>query len=151
MSAVVPANESAWFRAAFLWWMRRFVARRFHAVRAVRGSAELLARAAAHEGPLVVCCNHQSWWDPLVGLAVHEAWFRGRPFLAPMDRTQLEKFGFFRRLGVFGVDPDDAAGLRPFARYVEERFAADGRAVLMLTPQGKFVDPRCPEIGRAHV
>jgi hypothetical protein len=61
-----------------------------------------------------------------------------------MDVTQLRKFKFFRKLGAFGVDPDHAAGLRSFVRYVGERFTAAPRSVLMITPQGQFVDPRLP-------
>jgi 1-acyl-sn-glycerol-3-phosphate acyltransferase len=142
VSDIVPADERAWFRDAFQWWLRGFLRRRFHSVLAAPGTLAEFAQAAAHDGPLVIVSNHQSWWDPLIAVASHDRWFRGRPFLSPMDRTQLAKFRFFRKLGVFGVDPDDALGLRPFVRYVEERFAADPRTVLMMTPQGEFVDPR---------
>jgi hypothetical protein len=43
---------------------------------------------------------------------------------------------------MFGVDPDDATGLRAFARHVDELFARAPRTVLMVTPQGRFVDVR---------
>jgi len=144
VSELLPATERAWFRKFFGVWLRRQVPKHFHAVRLARGSADVLDEIARHAGPVILMSNHQSWWDPLVAFMVHERWFTGRPALSPMDVTQLRKFKFFRNLGMFGVDPDHAAGLRSFVRYVGERFAAAPRSVLMITPQGKFVDQRIP-------
>jgi 1-acyl-sn-glycerol-3-phosphate acyltransferase len=141
---LIPGDFRPGFRRAFAWWLRRFVRRRFHAVRMVRGGAEVLARAAASPGPVLLVSNHASWWDPLVGLYVHDRWFRDRPIASPIDRTQLENFRFFRKLGMFGVDPDDATGLRPFVRHVEGLLRASPRTLVMMTPQGRFVDPRLP-------
>jgi 1-acyl-sn-glycerol-3-phosphate acyltransferase len=148
VSELVPGDERAWFRKGFSRWLRGHFAKRFHAVRLASGTRAMFEAAAAHEGPIVVLCNHQSWWDPLVGFLAHDRWFGDRPSMSPMDATQLAKFRFFRKLGVFGVDPDAATGLRPFVRYVGERFAAAPRAVLMMTPQGEFVDPRRPVVIR---
>lgn len=144
MTEVVPGQYRETWRRLFASRLPGMFGKSFHAVRFASGSAEVLEAAARADAPIVLASNHQSWWDPLVGFLLHDRWFRGRPVLSPMDRTQLAKFAFFRKLGVFGVDPDDAAGLRPFVRHVEERFAADPRSVLMLTPQGEFVDPRRP-------
>lgn len=141
---LIPGDFRPGFRRAFAWWLRRFVRRRFHAVRMVRGGAEVLARAAASPGPVLLVSNHASWWDPLVGLYVHDRWFSDRPIASPIDRTQLENFRFFRKLGMFGVDPDDATGLRPFVRHVEGLLRASPRTLVMMTPQGRFVDPRLP-------
>ena len=142
VSELLPATERAWFRKFFGVWLRRQVPKHFHAVRLVRGSAEVLGTMSQHAGPVILLSNHHSWWDPLVAFIVHERWFAVRPALSPMDVTQLRKFKFFRKLGVFGVDPDHAAGLRSLVRYVGDRFAAAPRSVLMITPQGQFVDPR---------
>lgn len=139
---LIPGIDTPWFRRAFVRWMRGFVGRRFHAVRLAAGSEAAFARAASADGPVMLVANHQSWWDPLVGLLVHDRWFGDRPVASPIDRTQLENFRFFRRLGMFGVDPDDATGLRAFARHVDELFARAPRTVLMVTPQGRFVDVR---------
>lgn len=144
MSDVVPGRYSETWRRMFASRLPAMFGKSFHAVRFARGSTAILEDAARHDGPIVLASNHQSWWDPLVGFLLHDRWFRGRQVLSPMDRTQLAKFGFFRRLGVFGVDPDDAAGLRPFVRHVEERFAADPRAVLMLTPRASSSIPAVP-------
>jgi hypothetical protein len=61
-----------------------------------------------------------------------------------MERAQLEKFAFFKRLGLFGVDPDDPAMLPAMGDYVRERFEREPRPTLYITPQGRFTDPRSP-------
>lgn len=144
MSGILPDDDRPRFRSLFARWLRGHIARRFHAVRMTRGSRAAFEAAARSPGPVLLACNHQSWWDPLVGFLMHATWFGDRPPLVPMDRTQLEKFRFFRKVGTFGVDPDDAGGMRPFLRHVESRFASGPRTVLMMTPQGRFVDPRDP-------
>jgi hypothetical protein len=61
-----------------------------------------------------------------------------------MDVEQLRKFGFFRRLGLFGVDPSDARSYSAMVAYVLERFASESRPTLWITPQGSFADVREP-------
>ena len=78
MSDVVPGEFREWFRGFFAWRLRKGFPKSFHAVRLANGSRATLDAAAAHPGPIVIASNHQSWWDPLVGFLVHDAWFRGR-------------------------------------------------------------------------
>ncbi|MBL9000859.1 MAG: lysophospholipid acyltransferase family protein [Phycisphaerae bacterium] len=141
---VIPGAYSSRFAAGFGWYVRRLLRRSFHAVRLARGSGEILSAAADHEGPLILCMSHSSWWDPLVGVLLGRTYFPERSACAPMDREQLRKFAFFRRLGLFGIEPDDPASLSAMKSYVAARFAAEPRPTLYLTPQGRFVDPRAP-------
>lgn len=106
------------------------------------GSIALIGSLDAHPGPVIVALSHASWWDPLVVVVVARALLRSRSGCAPMERAQLEKFSFFRRLGMFGVDPDDAAMLTAMSAYVRERFEREARPTLFITPQGRFADPR---------
>ena len=66
VSELVPGDERAWFRKGFSRWLRGHFGKRFHAVRLASGTRAMFEAAAAHEGPIVVLCKHQSWWDPLV-------------------------------------------------------------------------------------
>ncbi len=124
--------------------VRSMVRRRFHCVRMVEETVPVLRDAEGDERPLVVVMNHSSWWDPLVPLMLRKEFFQGRTPLAVMDREQLEKFGFFRRLGIFGIDPDDPASLDGMGRYVIEHLSKAERAAFLVTPQGRFADPREP-------
>jgi 1-acyl-sn-glycerol-3-phosphate acyltransferase len=141
---LIPGAYSHGFRRVFAWYLRRLLAKRFHAVRGEGESVGVLAAAAAAAAPVVLASNHSAWWDPLMGLWVHDGWFAGREPCSPIDAAMLRKFRFFRKLGMFGVHPDDPASLRALARYVDGVFARDPRGMLLLTPQGRFVDPRLP-------
>ncbi len=141
---LIPGAWSPGFRRFFAWYLRRLVAKRFHAVRAEGASADVLSLAARGGTPVILASSHSSWWDPLVALWVHDRWLADREACSPIDEAMLRKFRFFRKLGMFGVHPDDPASLRAFVRYVDGVFARDARGVLFMTPQGRFVDPRLP-------
>lgn len=130
------------FAGGFAWYARHLLRTRFHAVRLLRGSAESLSEADRRAGPVIVAMSHPSWWDPIVAFWMGTRWFATRRPLAPMEATQLRRFGFFRRLGVFGIDPDSPASLPATVRHVTARFETWPRTVLWITPQGRFTDPR---------
>lgn len=142
-SASVPlaGAYSARFVRLFTWYVRRLFAKKFHTVRLARGSAAVLRELDSHEGPALVALSHSSWWDPLLALLLGSL-CPSRSGCAPMDVAMLRKFAFFRRLGIFGVDPDDPRGLPGMTAYVLERFASERKGTLWITPQGKFTDVR---------
>ncbi len=51
--------------------------------------------------PLLVCVNHPSWWDPLIGLYLSQRFFKARRQYAPIAALGLAKYRFFERLGFF--------------------------------------------------
>lgn len=144
--ALVPGAYSPRFQRMFAWYARRLVAKRFHAVRVAHGGEALLQDAARHPGPLVMAFNHTSWWDPVIGLYLHDRVMHQREPLTPMDATQLAKFKFFRKLGMFGIHPDSPEAIRHLERYVAGVFQRQPSSVLMVTPQGRFVDVRKPVV-----
>jgi len=91
VSEVVPGQYRETWRRLFASRLPGMFGKSFNAVRFARGSSAVLEQAARADGPIVLASNHQSWWDPLVGFLLHDRWFRGRPVLSPMDRTQLAK------------------------------------------------------------
>lgn len=139
---VLEARPWAGFRRVFGRYVARLIRKRFNAVRVVRGTESVLRESADWPGAMLVVLNHQSWWDPLIGLYLADSQVPGRFGLAPMDIAQLRKMGIFRWLGIFGVDPDDPASLRAMGAYVKREFAERARPTLWITPQGRFVDPR---------
>ncbi|MCW5765972.1 MAG: lysophospholipid acyltransferase family protein [Phycisphaeraceae bacterium] len=142
--AIWPAAPSDRVIGAFGWWLRRMFRRSFAGVWAACGTATELRAADKHQGPAIVLMNHASWWDPLVGLMLARELTPRRRLLAPMELDQLKKFGFFRRLGVFGLDPDRSDALDAMVSYVRSRFEVDPRTAFWITPQGQFTDPRTP-------
>ena len=94
---------------------------------------------------MIVFGNHPSWWDPALYMVLADRLFRGRPGFGPMDEEALARYGFFRRLGIFGIARGRAAGARRFlevGRAVLASRGARGRAMIWVTAEGDFTDPR---------
>ena len=141
---ILPAQTNVHVLRWFRWYIARMVKTSFHALRVSKESAKTLELLRTADSTLVVAMNHQSWWDPLVGLLLSGEVCPERPGLAPMDREMLERFGILRRVGVFGLDPDDAASLDAMRAYFSEFVRTSPGGSLWLTPQGEFADPRTP-------
>lgn len=133
---------AAWFRR----YARRKIDKSFFAVRLARGSFD--PRSVEPTRPLVIALTHASWWDPLLSMALQDRWAPTRRPMGPMEADQLERFGIFRRVGIFGVEPNDPASLEAMRAHVLRVFEAEAPAVLWLTPQGSFADPRAPLVVR---
>lgn len=145
-----PAARSARVAAACAWWFNRMMAKDWHAVRLAPASGQpeagagVLSRLDALDEPAIVVMNHASWWDPLVGLWLANRLTPRRVLSAPMELRQLRTFAFFRRLGVFGLDPDHPGAIDALTAYVQSLCAAQPRSTLWITPQGQFADVRTP-------
>lgn len=139
----IPDAYSARFARFFGWWARdKIIAKKFHAVRVCMDNRTTLAELNTHPGPVLALTNHIGWWDPLFMLAMHITELPDRTLRAPMDAKQLERFRLFRKLGCFGIDPDEPASLPLMGDYVAEYFKTDPSPTLWVTPQGRFADVR---------
>ena len=151
---LIPATPSPRVRAVFTAMVASMTRRKFHAVRLARGSREVLAQVDGGERPALVVLNHAAWWDPIVALLAWRAFFPSRPPFGPIDRGELTRFRIFRKVGLFGVDPDDPATLPAMRAYLEEEARRSPRLALVVTPQGHFADVRdevVPRPGAAAV
>jgi 1-acyl-sn-glycerol-3-phosphate acyltransferase len=143
---IVPATPTPWLRKGFA---KRVVMPMFrknwNALRLAKPLTDQpLLDLQSHPGPALIIMNHQSWWDPLIGLYLAHRYFPSRPGLAPMDKTQLAKLGIFKRLGIFGIDPDAPASLNALRKYLTHEWQQHPSSILWITPQGKFSDPTQP-------
>jgi len=141
---LIPATPSERFARVFTWYTRRLLCRRFHRVHATPQTRTILAALNDFDGPAVMCCTHSSWWDPLVALHFQREFLPAREHFSPIDAEQLERFRFFRKLGLFGIDPQNPDSLAEMASYVDRLRASHPRFTLGITPQGRFADPREP-------
>lgn len=128
---MLPARTHAGFERLFAGYIRRLFRKHFHAVW-VRGPG-----AATDPGqPLLVYCNHSTWWDGFIALLVSREVLRRRQYVL-MEERQLRRYPFFRYVGAFSVvreDPRDAARSLLYARSVLRR---PGSAVWIF-PQGEM-------------
>ena len=139
---LIPATNDRRFARVFAWWVRRMLRSDFASVRLRPGARAVLEDVARHRGPVAVLLTHGSWWDPLIGLFLADTFMPARQGCAPIDAAMLRKFGFFRKLGLFGIDPDHPDAANAMRLHVLELFAAHARPTLWITAQGRFVDPR---------
>ncbi len=135
--------------ALFRLYLRFLFWRRFSAVRLAHG-----ARPADFAGrPLVAYCNHPSWWDPALLLLTLPRLLQRRGF-GPMDSAELERYGLFRRMGMFPVEPGSRRSAAAFLRIAQEGLAEPG-SCLCITAEGAFTDPRVRPVrlraGLAHL
>lgn len=120
----------------FHWYARWYMYWRLHAIRVNTSNPPGL------EGlPIVVCMNHPSWWDPLVAMTLALRLFPERRHYAPIDSRSLTKYGFFERIGFFGIEPGTAKGAAAFLRKASG-ILSNSQSMLWVTAQGAFTDVR---------
>lgn len=91
--------------------------------------------------PLVVLASHPGWWDGVLFMLLHRRLMPGRALFTPMDAAALAKYGFMRRIGVFGVEQGSPRGAVHFLR-VAEQVLAEPRRMLWVNAPGRFADVR---------
>jgi 1-acyl-sn-glycerol-3-phosphate acyltransferase len=144
VATLIPANPDPRFARFFGWYNRRLVRRSFAAIRMEATSLDAARSLDTDDRPLIMVINHVGWWDPLIMLELRRLLWPSRQPLAPMDAQQLQRFRFMRKLGIFGIDPDDPASLPLMIDYVSGVFQSTPRASCCITPQGRFTDVREP-------
>jgi len=92
--------------------------------------------------PLVLLANHPSWWDAVLFMLLLRRLFPGRPAFFPMDAVAFEKYRFMRRIGVFGVEQDQARGAVRFLRTAKQVVSHDPSHMLWMNAAGRFADVR---------
>ena len=118
IAAVVRAGIAAAFPWIVRWELRR----------GLRGVWLVGSMPDLPDGGFVLAANHHAWWD------VYLAWLvvdrLDRPAIGMMDAAQLERFPFFREIGIVS-DREVRTALRRLG-------AGDG---LVLFPEGRIVPP----------
>lgn len=138
----------------FMWYVRGYLRRNFHALRLLRGEGGAADRPALADEPVVFYSNHPGWWDPLTFLFTGHLLHPERMVYGPIDARALGKYSFLGRIGLVGIEPGTWRGS---ARFLRMARAAGRRAdvILWITAQGEFTDPRVrplvirPGIGHA--
>jgi len=125
----------------FMWYVRRYLARNFHAVRLLKGGDRVPDVPDIAGEPVIFYSNHPGWWDPLTFLFVGDALFPDRVIYGPIDAGALGKYRFLERIGFIGIEPHTWRGSARFLRML--RAAGERTDVIFwITAQGAFTDPR---------
>ncbi len=146
--ALIPATPSPRVRTVFTGMVGGKMRRAFHTVRMTHCSRAVLERLATGDRPALILLNHASWWDPILALMLWLEFFPARSPYGPIDRDELQRFGILKKVGLFGIDPDDPASMTAMREYLVELAARDPRLALVVTPQGHFADVRDEIVAR---
>jgi len=117
--------------------MERQMIRSFHRVRIARPGPPPLPAGR----PVVIYCNHPSWWDAAFAIVLATRLFPERRSYGPIDAHALARYRFMGRIGLFGVKPDSLAGAAAFLR-IGGALLARPDTILWVTAEGRFTDPR---------
>ncbi len=129
-------RSTTWLRF-FRFVLQRQLRRSFHSVRLAKPGVPRVP----DDLPLIVYFNHPSWWDGVLVPIVADRLFPSRRVFGPIDDAALQRYGFMRRLGFFGVKRDSYGGASTFLR-VGRRLLSRADTLFCLTPEGHFTDPR---------
>jgi len=129
---------------------KRLLHKQFHAVRVANLPDETVFKTPK----LVIYTNHPSWWDAVTFHYIAYRFLGARHVYWPFDAEMIKRYGFFSKIGAFGVEQKQALGSRHFIEACRLIFA-EPRNALLLTAQGRFVDCRVRPLkldkGIAHI
>ncbi|MFM8953301.1 MAG: lysophospholipid acyltransferase family protein [Planctomycetaceae bacterium] len=131
---------SRWLNGWFMFYVRRYLRRHFHAVRMLKegeggGVPDLRGE------PVLIYTNHPGWWDPLIFLFVGEVLYPDRMSYGPIDARALGKYRFLERIGFIGIEPGTWRGSARFLRMARAALRRSD-VIFWTTAQGEFADPR---------
>jgi 1-acyl-sn-glycerol-3-phosphate acyltransferase len=116
--------------------LARQMQRSFDAVRLLRPGVPMLAA----DRPVVLYCNHPSWWDAAFLAVIATRLFPSRRAYGPIDAAALARYRFMGRIGFFGIEPGSVGALTWLR--TGRALLARPDTLLIVTPEGSFTDPR---------
>ncbi|WP_433922042.1 lysophospholipid acyltransferase family protein [Paenibacillus taichungensis] len=86
--------------------------------------------------PVIYFMNHSSWWDGLLLYHASQQTSRGDHYVM-MEEEQLRQYAFFRKLGAYSINKEDASGIRTSLQYTTELLHSGKR--VWIFPQGEIL------------
>lgn len=127
---MLEAKKSVWFEKIFAIYNRNLFKRRFQALR-IEGIENL------GKFPLVIYCNHSSWWD---GLVIFEISRRAKlNSFVMMEEKQLKNLFLFRKLGAFSVIRENPREAVMSINYAANLLKEKQDRVIWIFPQGEIL------------
>jgi len=147
---LIPAAKWTPLEGWFGTYTKRYLQRSFHTIHLLGSLPQL---SVSDDIPLLVCLNHASWWDVMLGFHLQHTLF-GWDWYGVMDARQLQRYSILRHVGMIGVDRTSLAGAKEFLEHATTLLRGKRRS-LWLTPQGEMLSPRarpiCFQSGLGHL
>ncbi len=132
---MLEANKNWLFENIFAVYNQNLLKRRFNSLW-VSGLDFLINKNT--NLPLIIYCNHSSWWDGLVAFQISRK-TNLNSFLI-MEEKQLEKYFLFRRLGVFSVNREIPREALKSLNYAAKLLQTNPNRTLWIFPQGEIIN-----------
>ncbi|SEB17969.1 lysophospholipid acyltransferase family protein [Paenibacillus sp. 276b] len=86
--------------------------------------------------PVIYFMNHSSWWDGLLLYHASQQTSRGDHYVM-MEEEQLRQYAFFRKLGAYSINKENASSIRTSLQYTTELLHSGKR--VWIFPQGEIL------------
>jgi chlorobactene lauroyltransferase len=131
---MLEANKNVFFEKLFAVYNLNLLKRRFYSFQ-VSGLDFLFNKSA--NIPLIIYCNHSSWWDGLIAFQLSHK--TGLDSFVMMEEKHLRKLFLFRRLGAFSVVRENAREAFKSIDYAAELLRNSSERTLWIFPQGEIL------------
>jgi 1-acyl-sn-glycerol-3-phosphate acyltransferase len=85
---------------------------------------------------LIITPNHNSWWDGFFIQHVCRKFLKRRLYLMMLEK-QLKRFWFFRKVGTYSINPENAKSIINTATYTAG-LISDPQSAVIIYPQGEI-------------
>lgn len=131
---MLEANKSVVFEKVFSLYNRNLLKRHFHSFQ-VSGLDFLFNKNV--DLPLIIYCNHSSWWDGLIAFQIsHETNLNS---FVMMEEKQLKSLFLFRKLGAFSVVRENSREALRSIKYAANLLRENSNSTLWIFPQGEIL------------
>ena len=129
----IAANKRPYFIKIFKWYVWLLFRRRFSNVYIKKDYNPTT------EHKTIYFANHNSWWDGLIPLLLNE-FVLHQNARAIMEDKQMRRFPFFKWVGAFSINLEDAKSAVYTLRYALQSMQRP-RAALYIYPEGRLRPP----------
>lgn len=128
---MIKAKKNSFADLVFGMYHARLLKKHFYRVHlAGRKNMDCINKAL----PVILYANHSNWWDGFIAYLITSKVFKADDYLM-MDIEQMEKYRFFKYVGVFSVNRNDAKDALNTLNYAAD-LLHDSKRYLWVFPQG---------------
>jgi chlorobactene lauroyltransferase len=131
---MLEPNKSKYFEKIFSVYNRNLLRRRFNSFQA--SGLEFLLNKDINT-PLIIYCNHSSWWDGLIAFQI--SYETGLDSFVMMEEKHLKRLFLFRRLGAFSVIREKPREALKTIDYAAKLLTENSKRTLWIFPQGEIL------------
>ncbi len=130
---MITAKKNSVIESLFAFYHKRLLKKHFYRIH-LNGRDNLSALGLGT--PVILAANHSNWWDGFIAYYLTNRLMKCDDYLM-MDIEQMNKYSFFRYIGVFSVDRKNPAEAMRSINYAADLIKNTNRC-LWIFPQGEM-------------